>query len=148
MPSARSVSSLNSILGPGSALRGDIETEGLVRIDGFFSGSLRTTGTVVISREARCCGPIRAKVIVVGGIVKGNLYSTERVDLLPGAVIVGDVFAPRLSTQENAVIHGDCRISGALADPEKALAAYMDSHGRPAEGLAESMVRTVPVWRR
>jgi cytoskeletal protein CcmA (bactofilin family) len=129
MPNDKSASILNTILGPGSSFMGHIEMEGLVRIDGFYSGSLRTSGTVVISADARFEGPIRARSVVVGGIVKGGVYATEHVDLLPGAVVVGDVFSPLLNADESAVIHGDCRISGPTDDPEAALAAFMRDHG-------------------
>jgi cytoskeletal protein CcmA (bactofilin family) len=129
MPNDKSASILNTIIGPGSSFMGHVEMEGLVRIDGFYSGSLRTTGTVVISANARFEGPIRARSVVVGGIVKGGVFATERVDLLPGAVVVGDVFAPRLNADADAVIHGDCRIPGPADDPEAALAAFIRDHG-------------------
>ncbi len=129
MSGDKSASVLNTILGPGSAFAGHLELEGLVKIDGFFAGSLRTSGAVVISKNARVDGPIRARSVVIGGIVKGSVYALERVDLLPGAVVVGDVFAPRLSADDDCVIHGDCRVSGQRADAEAALASFIQSHG-------------------
>jgi|GEM_PF-1905891 cytoskeletal protein CcmA (bactofilin family) len=137
---------LNSILGPGSAFVGHLQTSGLVRIEGYLSGSLITDGAVVISRDARCEGPIKARMVVVGGIVKGALYASELVELLPGAMVVGDIFAPRLRLDASAVIHGDCRVAGRNEDIGKALEAFMAAHGGIPVGARESLAD--PRWRR
>jgi cytoskeletal protein CcmA (bactofilin family) len=132
---------LNSILGTGSSFSGDIETKGLIRIDGFFNGSLKTDGKVVISKDARCHGPIRAASVIVGGIVKGSLFCSERVEVLSGAVVVGDIFAPRIDVQDGTQIHGDCRVSGPNADVGKTMEAFIASHGGFPPSPRESILK-------
>lgn len=132
---------LNSILGAGSSFFGDIETHGLIRIDGFFNGSLKTDGKVVISKDARCHGPMRAASIVVGGIVKGSLFCSERVEILTGAIVVGDIFAPRIDVQEGTQIHGDCRVSGPGAEIAKSMEAFIAGHGGFPASPRESLLK-------
>lgn len=145
---------LNSLLGSGSGFSGDIDAHGLVRVDGVFSGSIKTDGKVVISKDARCRGPIRARSVIVGGIVKGNIFTTERVEILPGAIVVGDIFAPRIDVQDDTVIHGECRVTGSIPELEKALDAFVASHGGFPVGPKELLLKgdasaraDGPVWR-
>jgi cytoskeletal protein CcmA (bactofilin family) len=120
----------NSLIGAESVYCGDLETEGLVRIDGLFEGAIKTNGPVIISKNARCNGFIQAHSIVVGGMVKGNIYTYQRVELLSGAVVVGDIFTTTLSTEQNVTIHGDCRIVGkGYSNLERALQDFISSHG-------------------
>jgi cytoskeletal protein CcmA (bactofilin family) len=120
---------MTAIIGPGTAFSGDLETEGVVRIDGFVRGSVKTTGNVLISEQARVEASISAQSVTVGGRVKGNIYALDRVDLLPGAVVVGDIFASRFSMDDASTIHGDCKIRGRAPDAEAELAAFMARHG-------------------
>jgi cytoskeletal protein CcmA (bactofilin family) len=132
---------LNSLLGAGSSFSGDIDTHGLIRVDGIFAGSIKTDGKVVISKDARCRGPIRAKSVVVGGIVKGNIFTTERVEILSGAIVVGDIFSPRIDVQDDTVVHGECRVMGASPDLEHALDSFVASHGGFPAGPRETLLK-------
>ena len=44
---------VNSIIGAGSAVDGDIDVNGLLRIDGDVRGSVRATGKIVIGALGR-----------------------------------------------------------------------------------------------
>jgi cytoskeletal protein CcmA (bactofilin family) len=120
----------NSLMGPGSIYCGDIDTQGLVRVDGVLEGSIKTNGSVVLSKNARCNGFIQAQSAVIGGIVRGNVYTTGKLELLQGAVVVGDIFTSQLSTEQDVIIHGACRVVGKdFAAKEKALREFISQHG-------------------
>lgn len=145
---------LNSLLGAGSSFSGDIDSHGLIRVDGIFAGSIKTDGKVVVSKDARCRGPIRAKSVIIGGILKGNVFASERVDVLPGAVVVGDIFAPRIEVQDGTVVHGECRATGSIPDLEKVLDSFVASHGGFPAGPRETLLKgdasaraDGPAWR-
>lgn len=102
---------VNSIVGEGTRFRGDIELDGLLRIDGDFSGTIRSAGKVLVGKNGRAECTIHAGTIVVGGIVKGDLYSTEKVIVLSSGMIIGNIYAPRLIAEEGVVIDGGCVIN-------------------------------------
>lgn len=62
---------VNSIVGRGTHFRGHLELSGLLRIDGDFSGSIKTQGKVIIGRGGRADCSIDAHTVVIGGIVRG-----------------------------------------------------------------------------
>lgn len=99
---------INSILGPGSTISGDIKVNGFVRVDGDIDGNLIATGNVIIGEKARILGNIQAKTITIGGIVKGNVIASQSVQLLSSSVVIGDITTRRIRADENVVLHGHC----------------------------------------
>lgn len=127
MPSPRDVL-VNTLLGPDSSFRGDLQVDGFVRIDGDLRGSLRTNGKVVVSELARCDASIIARSAVVGGVVRGDVCVSDRLTLLEGGMIVGNVFAPKLDATGDVVIHGDVEVSGSTEGAEAAMLAFLGRH--------------------
>lgn len=133
---------LNTILGRGSVFFGDLQLDGMVRVDGTLIGSLKTSGRVVVGESARCECSIRAKSAVVGGVVKGDIVVDDHLRLLRGSVVIGNIFAPKFEAEDGVVIHGDCKFSGKVMD-ETAVKAFIFEHGgileTPRERLASKV---------
>ncbi|MDD7014323.1 MAG: polymer-forming cytoskeletal protein [Spirochaetales bacterium] len=100
--------SINSLIGHGSFIKGDIKINGFTRIDGDLDGNLETHGNVIIGEKARINGNITARSITVGGVVKGNIIAPESVHLLSTSTVIGDIQTHRLRAEEDVVIHGHC----------------------------------------
>ena len=63
--------SINTVIGEGSTVSGDLRINGSVRLDGDVRGDLETDGNVQIGERARLCGNLTAKSAIIGGIVLG-----------------------------------------------------------------------------
>jgi len=120
---------VNSLLGPGSSFRGDLVVDGFVRVDGDVRGTIRASGKVVISEASRCEASLVARSAVIGGIVRGDVCVTERLTILDGGAILGNVFAPRLDADGDVVIHGDVEVSGPGEAVEESMIAFIRRHG-------------------
>jgi cytoskeletal protein CcmA (bactofilin family) len=103
---------VNSIVGSGTHFRGHIELSGLLRIDGDFSGSVKTGGKVIVGRGGRADCSIDAHTVVIGGIVRGNIYATDKVIALESAIIIGNIYATRLIAEDGVLIDAGLMISG------------------------------------
>jgi cytoskeletal protein CcmA (bactofilin family) len=103
---------VNSIVGHHSVFRGDIELDGLFRIDGDFSGSIKTNGKVLVGSSGRADCTAEARIVVIGGIFKGTIYAGDRVVLLSTAVVIGSIYAPRLIAEEGVILEGSVMIVG------------------------------------
>lgn len=99
---------LNSFIGEGTKFKGEFELEGLLRIDGDFTGTIRTKGRVLINGRAEC--NINAGKVVIGGIVKGNIVASECVEILSSGMVIGDITAPGLIIEEGVVFCGNCKV--------------------------------------
>ncbi len=100
--------SINSIIGSGSAIHGDVKINGIMHIDGDLDGNLETTGNVIVGENARIRGNITAKSITVGGIVQGNITALESVKLLSSSAVIGDIQTHKLQADKDVILHGHC----------------------------------------
>jgi cytoskeletal protein CcmA (bactofilin family) len=101
---------VHSIIGEGTRFRGEFDLKGLLRIDGDFSGVIRTQDKILISRNGRAECTIYARVVVIGGLVKGDIFADERVEILSTGVVIGNIETPRLIVQDDVILHGKCRV--------------------------------------
>lgn len=108
----RDDSSINSIVGPGTYVRGHMQITGLLRIDGDFSGSVRADGRVIVGRGGRADCVIEAQTVVIGGIFRGDVRAAQKVVVLSSAVIFGNIYAPRLVIEEGVLLNGEFGVSG------------------------------------
>jgi len=101
---------INSIIGEGAAFSGDISMSGLFRIDGDFKGNIEKADKVLIGRNGRAECSIHAGTVVVGGVVKGDICSTEKVVVLSTGMVLGNVSTRRLLVEDGVVLNGRCKI--------------------------------------
>ena len=98
--------SINTILGHGSAITGNIKINGFVRIDGDIDGNLETDGNIIIGENARIRGNVKAKSVIVGGIVLGNIEASQSIKVLATSAVIGDSVSHKIQVEQNAIIHG------------------------------------------
>ena len=110
---------INSIVGEGTEFRGDLKLNGLLRIDGDFTGSITTDGKILVGKNGRAECTIKAGTVVVGGIVRGNITSTEKVIVLSTGMVIGNISTPRLIVEEGVVLNGNCVISKSVGEKEE-----------------------------
>lgn len=99
---------INTLIGQGSSFKGDVVVQGFFRVDGDLQGSINTEGRILISSTGRIKGSLTGRDIVVGGVVKGDLYATERITLLSTALVVGNLYAPRIKMETGVLVEGYC----------------------------------------
>ena len=97
---------INSLVGNGTSFKGDLVLNGLLRIDGDFSGTIQSKGKVLIGKKGRVESTIVAKSVVIGGVVKGNIVASEKVVILSSGMLIGNITAPRLIVEDGVIMHG------------------------------------------
>ena len=97
----------SSTIGSGSVWQGNFSTDGSVRLDGKVSGEVKAAGTVHITDGAQVNAVIQARFVVIGGSFDGQLYCSERLELLPSSRIKGSMTTPQISVGEGAFIDGE-----------------------------------------
>lgn len=100
-----------TVLGANSKLEGHFVSEGNVRLDGEFSGTLDIHGNVLVGETAKINANIDARNISIAGSVRGNVTG-NKVQLLRTGRIWGDITASALTTEEGAFIDGKITMTG------------------------------------
>ena len=100
--------SINTLIGDGSSVTGNLCVNGFIRIDGDIKGNLETDGNVIIGERARFQGNIKAKSAIIGGIVLGDILAKENVTLLSSSAVVGDIISRKVQMEDKVIFHGYC----------------------------------------
>ena len=101
---------INSIIGEGTRFNGEFDLNGLLRIDGDFCGTVRTEGKVLVGKNGRAECTIYAGTVVVGGIVRGNVFANEKVVILSTGIVLGNIHSPRFIVEEGVIFNGTAKI--------------------------------------
>jgi cytoskeletal protein CcmA (bactofilin family) len=150
--------SFETVLGPGSTMKGELSAPGSVRLEGSFEGTLQLEGNALVGERARVIADIEAANVTVAGAVRGNV-SGQRVQLLRTGRVWGDIQASSISTEEGAFIQGTITMRGGevpsefeemapgaaaalpeLQEVEAVEALAVDEPFTPAEPLAEPLL--------
>jgi len=139
--SAASVGGL-SIIGAGMTVRGDLETAGVVKVEGTVDGHVRAKAQVLIARGGLVHGDVETAEAVVGGTVNGAIKASERVEVQPGASVDGDITTRRIAVAEGGSLNGLIRMEESARAKESAAAAKPDARvSAPQPTLAPPMTR-------
>jgi cytoskeletal protein CcmA (bactofilin family) len=111
---------IDSLIGAGTVVRGNVMFAGGLRIDGAVEGKVATadnaTGTLVISEHARVDGEVKVSHVVINGSVSGPVIATDYLELQAKARVNGDVIYRTLEMHVGAIVQGKL----AHAEPETA----------------------------
>lgn len=103
-------SKIDSLIGAGTIIEGDVIFSGGLRIDGEVKGSVRAAGdhpgTLVISEHARIDGEVNVAHLVVNGTINGPVRSDEFLELQPKARVTGDVEYNTIEIHLGAIVQG------------------------------------------
>jgi cytoskeletal protein CcmA (bactofilin family) len=102
---SRQATGFETVLGASATLKGELRSQGNIRMDGVFEGTLEIDGNVLVGETAKITADINAKNISIAGAVRGNV-SGKKVQLLRTARVWGDITATAISTEEGAFIDG------------------------------------------
>jgi cytoskeletal protein CcmA (bactofilin family) len=92
---------------------GDLETEGMVRVEGRVRGTVRVGGQVLVAQGAVIEGDLHTQEAVIAGQVSGAIHARERVELQATAMVAGDILTPRISIIEGARVTGEVKMDAA-----------------------------------
>jgi cytoskeletal protein CcmA (bactofilin family) len=120
-----------SIIGQGTAIRGNVEGEGSLEIYGRVNGNVAVSGDVTLGPGAVVQGSITGSRLVIGGSVTGDLNGSEAVVLGATANVRGDLTAPRIGIEEGAELLGAVK-TGVGTSPRAEARSVSRVEARPA----------------
>lgn len=107
-----------SIIGKGMQVTGDLETEGVIKVEGRIVGAVRSSDQVLVAPGAVVEGDIVTREAVIGGEVRGSITARERVEIQASSLVTGDITTARVAIQEGGRVNGEMRMepAGKAAD--------------------------------
>lgn len=112
--------------------QGDLMFSGSLYFDGLIKGNLVAQedgkDRLVLGKNSKVTGNVRANKIVVFGTVAGSIYSAGVVSLMPGANVRGDIYYRNIDMRHGASVSG----------------RFHHTNGKPAEAIA-TVVKKEPL---
>jgi cytoskeletal protein CcmA (bactofilin family) len=99
-----------SIIAGDMAVIGDLETEGVVRIEGRVKGNVKVGSQILVAQGATIEGDLRTQEAVIAGTVTGAIHASDRVELQATAVVAGDIHTARIAIVEGAKVAGEVKM--------------------------------------
>jgi cytoskeletal protein CcmA (bactofilin family) len=102
---------VSGFVGAGTVVSGDAEFKGMLRIDGRFTGRVRSEkGSLIVSAGGVVEANIEVASAKINGTVNGDITATGRVEFGRSARVHGNIQTPALVIEEGAVFEGNCRM--------------------------------------
>ena len=111
----KGVEVIATTLGSETDFSGTMRFSTSLKIDGKFEGEIESTGFLYIEQGADVKANIKVRSIVVGGIVRGNVIATEKLEMLSTGQVFGNVTTAKLKIADGVVFEGKCEM---IKDPD------------------------------
>ena len=112
-----------NIIGIGTKITGDVNSNGDIRVDGSLTGKLITKGKVVIGETGKVKGEINCKNSDVEGSIEGKVTVSQLLSLKSKARIHGDIIAAKLAIEPGCQFTGNCDMNIASTANEETIQA-------------------------
>ncbi len=103
---------IKAFLGAGSKFEGTLSFDEMVRLDGIFSGEIKSSDTLVVGETADIEGSIKVGSLILSGRFRGEIKATAMVELRAPAQVEGTIETPLLKIDEKVLFNGEIKMPG------------------------------------
>jgi cytoskeletal protein CcmA (bactofilin family) len=100
------------VFGDGTSFNGILHFKETLCIQGKFKGTIEATGALIVDRGAVVeADHISVTSLTVYGTVVGAVHAIDKIDILSGAQVRGDMTAARLRIADGVLFEGQCSMT-------------------------------------
>jgi len=100
----------------GTTVKGDINSNADLRIDGTVIGNITCSAKIVIGSNGVVEGDIFGTQADIVGKISGNIRVKELLQLRGDCVVNGNIFAGKLQVEPSATFNGQCHMGANVVD--------------------------------
>src|SRR5688572_11437937 len=105
-----------TLISSGTTLKGDINSNSDLRIDGTIIGNITCSAKIVIGANGVVEGDIAGVQADIVGRVSGNVRAKELLQLRGECVVSGNLYAGKLQVEPTATFNGQCHMGANIVD--------------------------------
>lgn len=109
---------ISGFLDQGTAVTGELQFSGTLRIDGNFHGSITTSDLLVVGEHAVIHADIKVGELEVHGRILGNIEAKRRIEIYPTGGVRGDIETPVLVMNSGGTFDGRSRMASETEDAQ------------------------------
>lgn len=103
-----------NLIGNGTGIVGDINSNGDMRIDGSLKGNITISGKLVVGPSGNIEGNVQCQNADVSGEINGRITVNELLSLKASAKVLGDIVTGKISIEPNASFTGTCNMGAVV----------------------------------
>ncbi|MFW6238073.1 MAG: bactofilin family protein [Halanaerobiales bacterium] len=112
---------VETIMGNGTKIDGDIRTNGSLRVEGEVQGNVKAEGDLFVGESGKVKSEIEAREVVIAGVVEGNVVAHKKLEILPKGKLLGDIKTDKLKIEEGATFIGSSQTLKKSAGDKKSV---------------------------
>ena len=97
-------------LGRETNFNGILRFKESLKIDGRFEGEIESPGFLYIENGATVTANIKVGSVVIGGVVRGNIEASDRLEMLATGKVFGNIRTAKLNIADGVVFEGKCEM--------------------------------------
>ncbi len=97
-----------NLVGTGTTIKGEVFSNGDIRIDGTIIGTVESKGKVVVGNTGQVEGDIICQNADFSGNIKARVEVAELLTLKASAKLFGEIVTSKLAIEPGAVFTGSC----------------------------------------
>lgn len=105
-----------TLISAGTTLKGDISSNGDLRVDGTIIGNIQSNAKIVIGANGVVEGDISGNQADIVGKVSGNIRAKELLQLRGECVVAGNLYAGKLQVEPSATFNGQCHMGANVVE--------------------------------
>lgn len=105
-----------TIIGAGTIITGNVQSNGDIRVDGMIKGNLSSRAKILIGAEGVIEGDIDGKQADILGKVTGKIKIADLLYLHGKAEVDGDLYAGKLQIEPTASFNGQCHMGANVVE--------------------------------
>ena len=102
---------IQSLLGEGVELTGELSFTHGLRVDGIVRGKVRSEGCLVIGVKGKVEAEVIIQRISINGEFRGAIHAVDRVEIHKDGRVYGEIYTPCLIIEAGALFEGKCNMS-------------------------------------
>jgi cytoskeletal protein CcmA (bactofilin family) len=122
-----------TIIGPHTRIAGEMRGDQDVIVHGRVEGRVILNAVFTVEESAIVQADVEARVVLISGILVGNVSASEHIRLADKARVVGDLAAPRVVMEDGATYKGRLDMGAGAEADEHLRASRKDSDSRRSE---------------
>jgi len=116
----------STLIGAGTTITGDLESNGDIRVDGILKGNLKGKAKIIIGADGVVEGDIEGLQADIMGHVTGTIKVQELLFLHGKTQVNGDIYAGKLQIEPTAVFNGNCHMGANIVELKKEVASAIN----------------------
>lgn len=113
----KKIEKVATLIGPNASVQGSINDLNSLRVDGHFYGDITTEGDAFVGKMGYVRGNVKGRSVFIFGKIEGNVEAQERLEILEGGLVEGDIKTKRLVVYEGAAFRGHCEMEDIVVQP-------------------------------